>query len=71
MRWFTPWQESKWYMLEEFYLPYDVAKVTAQMTVPFGIGLIQLRDTCLAAETCEEMFTPRRPKYVIIYMFFV
>ena len=62
LRYFTPWHESKWYTLEDYYLPHNISEFTEQSTVPFGLGLLQLKDTCLAAETCEEMFTPQRPK---------
>ncbi|KAF5843733.1 glutamine-dependent NAD(+) synthetase [Dunaliella salina] len=32
-----------------------------QLTAPFGDGVLQCLDTTLAAETCEELFTPQAP----------
>jgi NAD+ synthase (glutamine-hydrolysing) len=40
-------------------LPPDIAALTQQATVPFGDGVLALRDALLAAETCEELFTPQ------------
>jgi hypothetical protein len=34
---------------------------SGQDTVPFGEGVLALRDTVLSAETCEELFTPQSP----------
>ena len=34
---------------------------TNQRKVPFGVASIQTNDTLLAAEICEELFTPRAP----------
>ena len=53
MRWFTPW--SKHGEVEEFYVPYIVAKVCGQVSVPIGDGILVTRDTAIAAETCEEV----------------
>jgi NAD+ synthase (glutamine-hydrolysing) len=38
-----------------------VRELTGQETVPFGDGAIATRDTALASETCEELFTPAAP----------
>jgi NAD+ synthase (glutamine-hydrolysing) len=34
---------------------------TGQETVPIGEGVLQLNDTCVGSETCEELFTPFSP----------
>jgi NAD+ synthase (glutamine-hydrolysing) len=36
-------------------------EITGQDTVPFGDAAIATRDTALAPETCEELFTPNSP----------
>lgn len=46
---------------EDHVLPPTVRRVTGQETVPFGVGIIETRDTAVASETCEELFTPRSP----------
>ena len=33
----------------------------AQTTAPIGNALLELNDACVAAETCEELFTPDSP----------
>ncbi|KAH8598443.1 hypothetical protein B0O99DRAFT_650308 [Bisporella sp. PMI_857] len=38
----------------------DAPKI-GEDTVPFGDAVISLKDTCLGAETCEELFTPDSP----------
>jgi NAD+ synthase (glutamine-hydrolysing) len=65
MRWFTPWYIDPTHPgfgeLEEFYLPREISNITGQTKVPFGIFAVSARDTCLATETCEELFTPDAP----------
>lgn len=34
--------------------------ITGQRKVPFGDAAISTLDTCIAPETCEELFTPNR-----------
>ena len=34
--------------------------ITGQRKVPFGDAVISTLDTCIAPETCEELFTPNR-----------
>ncbi|KAI3915942.1 hypothetical protein MKW98_004383 [Papaver atlanticum] len=59
LRWFTAWKQRD--QLEEFQLPPDVAEALSQTSVPFGYGYIQFLDTAVAAEVCEELFTPVPP----------
>lgn len=56
MRYFTPWMRPR--QVEEYYLEQIVGKITGQYKVPFGDALLSTKDTCLGAETCEELFTP-------------
>ncbi|KZF19560.1 glutamine-dependent NAD(+) synthetase [Xylona heveae TC161] len=59
MRYFTPWLKPQ--QVEEYYLETIVGKITGQEKVPFGDALISTKDTCVGAETCEELFTPVAP----------
>lgn len=65
MRWFTPWYvepgQPGFGPLEEYFLPGVVRAATGQSKVPFGIFAVATKDTCLATETCEELFTPDSP----------
>eukprot|EP00927_Polykrikos_kofoidii_P068639 TRINITY_DN6398_c0_g1_i3.p1 TRINITY_DN6398_c0_g1~~TRINITY_DN6398_c0_g1_i3.p1 ORF type:complete len:846 (+),score=115.36 TRINITY_DN6398_c0_g1_i3:83-2539(+) len=65
MRWFTPWfidpTHPGFGELEEYYLPREIQEITGQTKVPFGIFAVAANDTCLATETCEELFTPEAP----------
>ncbi|XP_055333203.1 glutamine-dependent NAD(+) synthetase-like isoform X2 [Paramacrobiotus metropolitanus] len=54
-RWFMPWCKRR--QLEDFYLPRMISDVTKQTKVPFGDGVIATLDTCIGAETCEELWT--------------
>lgn len=47
--------------LEAHQLHEKLREVTGQDQVPFGLGVLRCADTTLAAETCEEMFTPKSP----------
>ena len=46
-------------MLEDHQLPLEIRQVTHQSSCPFGDGVLALTDAVLAAETCEELFTPQ------------
>ncbi|SMN18434.1 similar to Saccharomyces cerevisiae YHR074W QNS1 Glutamine-dependent NAD(+) synthetase, essential for the formation of NAD(+) from nicotinic acid adenine dinucleotide [Maudiozyma saulgeensis] len=59
MRFFTPWMKPG--AVEEFTLPIAIQKITGQRVVEFGDAVIKTFDTCIGAETCEEIFTPQSP----------
>ncbi|CCD23855.1 glutamine-dependent NAD(+) synthetase NDAI_0C01950 [Naumovozyma dairenensis CBS 421] len=59
MRFFTPWLKPG--VVEDFVLPPEIQKVTGQKSVSFGDAVIETLDTCIGAETCEELFTPQSP----------
>ncbi|CCF58117.1 hypothetical protein KAFR_0D04690 [Kazachstania africana CBS 2517] len=59
MRFFTPWMKPGF--VEDFVLPPEIQKVTDQKVVSFGDAVINTLDTCIGAETCEELFTPQSP----------
>ncbi|SCU91513.1 LAME_0E12816g1_1 [Lachancea meyersii CBS 8951] len=59
MRFFTPWMKTS--HVEQFLLPPLIQKITGQRFVPFGDAVIRTLDTCIGAETCEELFTPQSP----------
>ena len=44
--------------LEDFSLPRMITELTGQTTVPFGDGVIALKDTVLGYEICEELWNP-------------
>ena len=60
-RWFTRWQYG--WTLQDLLLPSFVTEATRskQVRVKIGPAIIQLADTSIAAETCEELFTPNSP----------
>lgn len=58
-RWFTPWRTSRG--LETCALPLAFAAATGQAAAPIGVAVLALRDATLAAESCEELFTPDSP----------
>jgi NAD+ synthase (glutamine-hydrolysing) len=58
-RWFTPWSPSRG--VEEYRLPDVVRRATGQAACPIGIAVLAARDGTIAAETCEELFTPDSP----------
>jgi len=62
-RYFTPWQFGR--KNEVYVLPDIVRQVTKQKTCPFGFFVLDFHDACLAAETCEELFTPRSPHILL------
>ncbi|CAA2993036.1 glutamine-dependent NAD(+) synthetase [Olea europaea subsp. europaea] len=59
LRWFTAWKQKD--HLEDFLLPIEISESLSQLTVPFGYGYIQFLDTAVAAEVCEELFSPIPP----------
>ncbi|PSN73580.1 glutamine-dependent NAD(+) synthetase with GAT domain-containing protein [Corynespora cassiicola Philippines] len=59
MRYFIPWNRPT--HVEEFYLPRMIAQQQGSLKVPIGDAVISTPDTCIGAETCEELFTPRSP----------
>ncbi|KZV40925.1 glutamine-dependent NAD(+) synthetase [Dorcoceras hygrometricum] len=59
LRWFTAWKQKE--QLDDFLLPSDISEALAQTVVPFGYGYIQFLDTAVAAEVCEELFSPVPP----------
>ncbi|EEP78065.1 glutamine-dependent NAD(+) synthetase synthase [glutamine-hydrolyzing]) [Uncinocarpus reesii 1704] len=59
MRYFTPWERPR--HVEEYYLPRIIQRLQGSTKVPFGDAVISTPDTCLGAETCEELFTPAGP----------
>lgn len=60
MRYFTPWERPR--HVEEYYLPRIIQKLQGGVVkVPFGDAVISTPDTCVGAETCEELFTPDGP----------
>ncbi|GAX84189.1 hypothetical protein CEUSTIGMA_g11612.t1 [Chlamydomonas eustigma] len=60
-RYFSSWKQPG--ILEEFQLPSCILSVATNPsgTCPIGDGVLRLCDAVLAAETCEELFTPRSP----------
>ncbi|XP_057968427.1 glutamine-dependent NAD(+) synthetase isoform X2 [Malania oleifera] len=56
LRWFTAWKQEE--KLVDFQLPVEISDALSQKSVPFGYGYIQFLDTAIAAEVCEELFTP-------------
>lgn len=59
MRHFTAW--AKPYETEDYYLEDVVSQVTGQWKVAIGDAILSCRDTAVACETCEELFTPLNP----------
>jgi NAD+ synthase (glutamine-hydrolysing) len=45
--------------VEDHFLPDIITKVTSQKSVPFGDALLQLEDTVVGFEVCEELWNPR------------
>ena len=58
-RWFTAWHHTR--SIEDYHLPRIIREITNQRTVPIGLAAISTRDTVIATETCEELFTPNSP----------
>ena len=58
-RWFSAWSQER--SIEPFSLPEKIRELNQQKTAPIGIAAIATRDTTVASETCEELFTPKSP----------
>jgi len=65
MRYFTPWftdpSTPGFGEIEQYHLPSVITEINGQKQVPIGIFAVSATDTCLATETCEELFTPDAP----------
>lgn len=58
-RWFTTWKRRN--EIENHSLCAGLAEVTGQDKVPFGQAAVSTLDALVAAETCEELWTPDSP----------
>lgn len=58
-RWFTTWKHRN--ETEDHALCRGLAEVTGQDKVPFGQTAVSALDALVAAETCEELWTPNSP----------
>lgn len=58
-RYFTAWTKEK--PPENYQLEKVVQDITGQRYVPIGDQILATRDTEVACETCEELFTPLNP----------
>ncbi|KAK6704934.1 glutamine-dependent NAD(+) synthetase [Fusarium graminearum] len=58
-RFFTPWNRPRY--VEQYNLPPALQKHQGVRQVPIGDVILSLNDTTVAAETCEELFTPQAP----------
>lgn len=58
-RWFTTWKRRN--ETEDHTLCRGLAEVTGQDKVPFGQTAVSTLDALVAAESCEELFTPDSP----------
>ena len=58
-RFFSSWKHKD--KLVEFTLPDCLQKLTGQVTVPFGYGVLKTAETLIASEICEELWTPDCP----------
>ena len=58
-RYFATWKRPR--ETEEHGLPPAVRAATGQTTCPIGDAALRCEDAVLAAETCEELFTPASP----------
>lgn len=58
-RWFTTWKRRN--EVEDHILCRGLAEVTGQDKVPFGQVAVSASDALIAAETCEELWTPDSP----------
>ncbi|XP_002740923.3 glutamine-dependent NAD(+) synthetase-like [Saccoglossus kowalevskii] len=59
LRWFKGWAKKR--VVEDYYLPRMITKITGQRTVSFGDGVISTLDTCIGSEICEELWTSDSP----------
>jgi len=60
-RYFAAWAKPFGSALERLALPECVRAVCGQAAAPFGVALVHTRDARIAAESCEELFTPQSP----------
>jgi hypothetical protein len=67
-RFFTPWNRPRY--VEQYNLPPALQKHQGVRQVPIGDVIMSLNDTTVAAETCEELFTPQAP-HINMYVFSV
>ena len=58
-RYFSAWRLER--EVERYRLPQVMVDLTGQTDAPFGHAILQLADAALAAEACEELFTPSPP----------
>lgn len=58
-RFFTPWNRPRY--VEQYNLPPQIQQHQGTRQVPIGDVILSLNDTTVAAETCEELFTPQAP----------
>lgn len=58
-RYFIPWLHAG--KTEQYHLPRIIQEVVGETHVTFGDAVISTPDTCLGAETCEELFTVKAP----------
>uniref|UniRef100_A0A093VFF4 Glutamine-dependent NAD(+) synthetase n=1 Tax=Talaromyces marneffei PM1 TaxID=1077442 RepID=A0A093VFF4_TALMA len=59
MRHFTPWCQPQ--KTEQYHLPRRIQRLQGATHVTFGDAVVSTPDTCIGAETCEELFTPDSP----------
>jgi len=58
-RFFSPWSDKT--RLYDFRLSVRLQKATGQSVVKFGVACIQTKETKIAAEICEELWSPESP----------
>ena len=58
-RYFATWKHRR--QVEDHPLPRAIQALTGQASCPFGDAALRFADAVLAAETCEELFTPQAP----------
>ena len=63
-RWFTGWPKERIPKLDEFTLPDDIKTITGQITVPFGVAIVEAKGITIASEICEELFIKDSPNII-------
>lgn len=58
-RYFSTWKHRR--VVEDHFLLPEIQAITGQESCPFGDAALRFSDAILAAETCEELFTPQAP----------
>lgn len=66
-RFFTPWNRPR--HVEKYNLPPLLQQHQGVRQIPIGDVILSFNDTSLAAETCEELFTPQAP-HINMYVFY-